>query len=83
MCLGGDLVAKLCLTLATPWNVACQAPLSMAFSRQEYWRGFTFPSHIYICILFFIFSYIIHYYKILNTVPFAIQWVPFVCLSYI
>ena len=22
---------------ATPWTVACQAPLSMAFSRQEYW----------------------------------------------
>ena len=30
------LVAKLCLTLATPWTVACQAPLSMGFSRQEY-----------------------------------------------
>ena len=25
----GGLVAKLCLTLATPWTVACQAPLSM------------------------------------------------------
>ena len=24
---------------ATPWTVACQAPLSMEFSRQEYWRG--------------------------------------------
>ena len=23
----------------TPWTVACQAPLSMGFSRQEYWRG--------------------------------------------
>ena len=33
---GGDLVAKLCLTLATPWTVAIQAPLSMEFSRQEY-----------------------------------------------
>ena len=21
----------------TPWTVACQAPLSMGFSRQEYW----------------------------------------------
>ena len=30
------LVAKLCPTLATPWTVACQAPLSMGFSRQEY-----------------------------------------------
>ena len=24
---------------ATPWTVAQQAPLSMGFSRQEYWRG--------------------------------------------
>ena len=25
---------------AIPWTVACQAPLSMAFSSQEHWRGF-------------------------------------------
>ena len=25
---------------ATPWTVACQAPLSVEFSRQEYWSGF-------------------------------------------
>ena len=25
---------------AAPWIVACQAPLSMGFSRQEYWSGF-------------------------------------------
>ena len=40
----GDLVAKLCLTLATPWTVAIQAPLSKGFSRQEYWSGSPFPS---------------------------------------
>ena len=28
----------------TPWTVARQAPLSMGFSRQEYWSGLTFPS---------------------------------------
>ena len=28
----------------TLWTVACQAPLSMGFSRQEYWSGLTFPS---------------------------------------
>ena len=39
-----SLVAKLCPTLATPWTVACQAPLSMGFSRQEYWSGLPFPS---------------------------------------
>ena len=29
---------------ATPWTVAHQAPLSMGFSRQEYWSGVPFPS---------------------------------------
>ena len=29
---------------ATLWTVACQAPLSMGFSRQEYWTGLPFPS---------------------------------------
>ena len=27
----------------TPWTVACQAPLSMGLSRQEYWSGFSCP----------------------------------------
>ena len=29
---------------ATPWTVTCQAPLSMGFSRQEYWSGLPCPS---------------------------------------
>ena len=29
---------------AIPWTVACQAPPSMGFSRQEYWSGLPFPS---------------------------------------
>ena len=41
---GGGSVANLCPTLATPWTVACQAPLSMGFSRQGYWSGLPFPS---------------------------------------
>ena len=28
----------------TPWTVGHQAPLSMEFSRQEYWSGLPFPS---------------------------------------
>ena len=32
---GGGLVIKSCLTLATPWTVARQAPLSMGFPRQN------------------------------------------------
>ena len=30
--------------LATPWTAAHQAPLSMGFSRQEYWSGVLLPS---------------------------------------
>ena len=41
---GGGLVAKLYPTVATPWALALQAPLSVGFSRQEYWSGLPFPS---------------------------------------
>ena len=38
------LVTQLCLTFATQWTVARQAPLSIEFSRQKYWSGLPFPS---------------------------------------
>ena len=57
---GGGTVAQLCECIrmcacmlsdssrvqlcVTPWTVACQAPLSMEFSKQEYWSGLSFPS---------------------------------------
>ena len=47
-CIVGGLVAKLCLALATLWTVACQVPLSMRFSKQEYWSGLPFPSPGYL-----------------------------------
>ena len=31
-----------------PWTVACQAPLSVEFSRQEYWNELPFPSPGYL-----------------------------------
>ena len=40
---GGGLVTKSCPTLPTPRTVACQAPLSVGFSRQEYWNALPFP----------------------------------------
>ena len=40
--------AQSCLTFATPWTVAYQAPPSMGFSRQEYWSGLSFPSPGYL-----------------------------------
>ena len=36
-------VAQACLTLCHPWTAALQAPLSMGFSRQEYWSGLPCP----------------------------------------
>ena len=33
-----------CPTLYDPMQLACQAPLSMGISRQEYWSGLPFPS---------------------------------------
>ena len=32
------------ILFVTPQTVACQAPPSMGFSRQEYWNGLPFPS---------------------------------------
>ena len=29
---------------ANPWTVSLQAPLSMGFTRQEYWSGLPFPT---------------------------------------
>ena len=36
-------VAQSCPALCNPWTVACQPPLSMEFSRQEYWNGLPCP----------------------------------------
>ena len=42
------IVIPLCVCLvqllATPWTAACQVPLSVEFSRQEYWSGLPFPN---------------------------------------
>ena len=39
---------QLCVT---PWTAAHQAPLSLGFSRQEYWSGLPFPSPMHACML--------------------------------
>ena len=52
---GGGLVAKSCPILVTPWTIACQAPLSMGFPRQEYWSGLPSP-HISLVSLYFTLS---------------------------
>ena len=40
---GGGEVTKSCPTLAILWTVAHQTPLSMGFSKQEYWSGLPCP----------------------------------------
>ena len=43
----GKVKSLSCVQLsATPWTAAYQAPLSMGFSRQEYWSGLPLPSPI-------------------------------------
>ena len=37
-------VTQSCPIFCNPWTVACQAPPSMGFSKQEYWNGLPFPS---------------------------------------
>ena len=41
VCTLSPCLVQLC---ATPWTVAHQSPLSMGFSRQEYWSGLPFPT---------------------------------------
>ena len=44
VCNACELSCFSCVRLwATLWTVACQAPLSMGFSRQEHWSGLPFP----------------------------------------
>ena len=42
----------------TPWTVACQAPLSKGFSRQEYWSTLSFPSLYYMYVPHFVYLFI-------------------------
>ena len=37
-------VTQSCPPLSDPWTAAYQGPLSMGFSRQEYWSGLPLPS---------------------------------------
>ena len=43
VCVYACWVSSVVFDSATPWTVAHQAPLSMGFSRQEYWSGLPCP----------------------------------------
>ena len=38
------VTVKVSQSFATPWTVACKAPLFMGFPRQEYWSGLPFST---------------------------------------
>ena len=46
------LVTKSSPTLVTPWTEAHQTPLTMGFSRQEFWSGLPVPSPIKAALVF-------------------------------
>ena len=52
------------LSHVIPWTAAHQAPLSMDFSRQEYWSGLPFPSPV---CLFLTYKRIFNYISFLST----------------
>ena len=55
-------VAQSRLTFTTPWTAAYQAPLSMGFSRQEYWSGMPLPSPDATLIIFKVFFFFFKIY---------------------
>jgi len=63
-CVCACSVTQSCLTLCDPMDyIACQAPLSMGFSRQEYWSGLPCPSSGYTSFTSFyttLFYWLIH-----------------------
>ena len=68
---GKFLVVQLCSTLCDHMDyIACQAPLSMGFSRQEYWSGLLLPPPVVYSIYC-----IIGYCKIVGILPCAILYV--------
>ena len=43
LCVCAEALSRVWL-FATPWTIDCQAPLSVGFSRQAYWRGLPFAT---------------------------------------
>ena len=64
-----SLDAQLCPTLVTPQTVACQAPLSMGFSRQKYWVAISSSKRIYmfVCVCINIYIHIVSEVKVAQS----------------
>ena len=66
---------------ATPWTASYQAPLSMGFSRQEYWSGVPSPSPIIPLYTFkldfiYLFIYLLIFYCFLWCAKTFVWWIP-------
>ena len=73
---------------ATPWTVACQAPLPMGLSGQEYWSGLPFPSPEiwFLYVVFILTSYQIHDFESFlpfHKLPFHSGLFPLLCRSFL
>ena len=58
--------------LVTPWTAAYQAPLSMGFSRQEYWSGVPLPSLKLLLVFFFFLFFNFYFLTLQYCIGFAI-----------
>ena len=67
--------------LATPWTAAYQAPLSMGFSRQEYWSGVPLPSPLLVLNDTQYLYFMGHFIGMLFSCIFLVFWSPYCLLS--
>ena len=73
----------------TPWTIDCHAPLSMGFSRQEYWNGLLFPSprifpdedQIHVSCIGRILCMHIHTHALKNWLIKYILWILFISIN--
>ena len=67
--------------LATPWTAAYQAPLSMGFSRQEYWSGVPVPSltHTHMRLIKSNFSSLFFFLCSISALIFIVSFPPYSC----
>ena len=67
--------------LATPWTAAHQAPLSMGFSRQEYWNGVPLPSSALVLTIFLLPAHSSMCFQWLLPAPASTPAVPKLCIT--
>ena len=65
----------------TPWTAAYQAPLSVGFSRQEYWSGLPLPSPYYVSYLSLNYNYLYIYFFLF--IIFLTTWRQELCPVYL